>query len=282
MDGSAHFVYNSNIRDRLRFFAGARVRKHALSHPEIHLLLCHFFPLTPGREWGEADLSAPYWRLYWNPDSGGRLELASGTVPLGPKCLVLIPPDTSYRGRLDRPVRHLYLHFLFDLDYQGPPDTVWPLPVSPGVRLLCRQLCCGAAEGNSPKHLLAGYALVYLAMAQLPADALGDRFSDDRIAEAVVWMHRQVHRKVGNEELARRAHMSTNGFVRLFRRTTGRTPQEYHLRLRLNRAGVLLHHTRRTIEEIAQATGFCDRYHFTRAFCRLRGLGPATFRKLLP
>ena len=52
-------------------------------------------------------------------------------------------------------------------------------------------------------------------------------------------------------------------------------------RQRVERACVLLHATGNSIEQIAEATGFCDRYHFTRVFTRLRGVSPAAFRKTL-
>ena len=48
---------------------------------------------------------------------------------------------------------------------------------------------------------------------------------------------------------------------------------------RIELAGVLLHNSAKKIEEIAAATGFCDRYHFSRVFKRLRGMGPAEFRR---
>ena len=56
-------------------------------------------------------------------------------------------------------------------------------------------------------------------------------------------------------------------------------PKEYLLRLRLERACVLLHHSAMSIEEIAASCGICDRNYLTRLFKRTYGLGPATYRK---
>ena len=41
-----------------------------------------------------------------------------------------------------------------------------------------------------------------------------------------------------------------------------------------------LHFSESSIEEIAQQAGFCDRYHFSRAFHKEFNCGPATYRKL--
>ena len=48
----------------------------------------------------------------------------------------------------------------------------------------------------------------------------------------------------------------------------------------MRRAGIRwLSTTHKSIEEIASACGFCDRYHFTHAFIRSRKTSPAAFRK---
>ena len=82
-----------------------------------------------------------------------------------------------------------------------------------------------------------------------------------------------------NAALARKVGMSVNGFLLLFRKQTGMTPQDYSRQLRLNEACILLNYSNRSIEEIAQMTGFCDRYHFSRAFRQAIGNSPAKFRR---
>jgi AraC-like DNA-binding protein len=42
----------------------------------------------------------------------------------------------------------------------------------------------------------------------------------------------------------------------------------------------MLHHGERKIDDISAAVGFCDRYHFTKTFTRLREMSPGAFRAL--
>ena len=73
--------------------------------------------------------------------------------------------------------------------------------------------------------------------------------------------------------------MNIYALIRLFRERTGLTPAMYARERRIEVACVLLHHSAKSIEEIASACGFCDRYHFTHAFIRSRKTSPAAFRK---
>jgi AraC-like DNA-binding protein len=47
----------------------------------------------------------------------------------------------------------------------------------------------------------------------------------------------------------------------------------------MEKATYMLCYTCRKIEEIAEMTGFTDRYHFSRVFKHQRGKSPAAYRK---
>ena len=65
---------------------------------------------------------------------------------------------------------------------------------------------------------------------------------------------------------------------RLFKRYATLTPQEYIMRLKLNKAANLLLTSTLPVYKIAQAVGFDDPYHFSRNFKKLHELSPATYR----
>ena len=81
--------------------------------------------------------------------------------------------------------------------------------------------------------------------------------------------------------LAGLAGMSLDGFIRLFKKSTGVPPHRYVLRKRVERAQALLGNPALSLAEVALRAGFADQSHFSRMFHRLTGLAPRQFRHAL-
>ncbi|GAB3333341.1 helix-turn-helix transcriptional regulator [Marilutibacter aestuarii] len=81
-------------------------------------------------------------------------------------------------------------------------------------------------------------------------------------------------------ELAATACISRFHFARLFRQRTGTSPMAYVMRLRVERAKVLLAEGDRCIATTAADLGFFDQSHFTRTFRRATGVPPRAFSRL--
>jgi transcriptional regulator GlxA family with amidase domain len=73
--------------------------------------------------------------------------------------------------------------------------------------------------------------------------------------------------------------MSVETFIRWFKKHTGTTPAAQGTRSRARAAARLLVLTDRSIEDIAAATGFPNRYYLSRVFTAHMGCGPATYRR---
>ncbi|HZC34410.1 MAG TPA: helix-turn-helix domain-containing protein [Chthoniobacterales bacterium] len=78
--------------------------------------------------------------------------------------------------------------------------------------------------------------------------------------------------------LAREADMSEFHFSRLFKRTTGYTPSQYFIRLRMERARRLLKETKKSIIEIGLEVGYTSPSHFAHVFRREVGILPSEYR----
>ncbi len=72
---------------------------------------------------------------------------------------------------------------------------------------------------------------------------------------------------------------SPSYMIREFRREFGITPMAYFRQQRLVMAADLLISTDRSMEEIADLFGFCDVFHFMKAFKTETGLPPGKYRK---
>jgi AraC family transcriptional regulator len=81
--------------------------------------------------------------------------------------------------------------------------------------------------------------------------------------------------------LAGLAGLSLDGFIRLFKQSTGVPPHQYILRKRVERAQALLGNPAFSLVDVALRAGFADQSHFSRMFHRLTGLAPRQYRQAL-
>ena len=83
------------------------------------------------------------------------------------------------------------------------------------------------------------------------------------------------------QRLAGLADMSVDGFIRVFKQSTGVPPHRYVLRKRVERAQALLGNPALTLADVALRAGFADQSHFSRMFHRLTGVAPRQYRHAL-
>lgn len=80
------------------------------------------------------------------------------------------------------------------------------------------------------------------------------------------------------EELSQVVDLSRHHFATLFKRSIGLTPHQYVLKMRIDRAMVLLKTTHLSIVAIAHRVGFQTQSHFTRVFRQHKNCTPKQMR----
>jgi AraC family transcriptional regulator len=82
-------------------------------------------------------------------------------------------------------------------------------------------------------------------------------------------------------KLAAEAAMSEFHFSRMFKRTTGQSPSQYFISLRMEKAQTMLRETRKEVIEIALDVGYSSPSHFAKVFRREIGHSPSEYRRQL-
>jgi AraC-like DNA-binding protein len=235
----------------------------------LHLLACHEGLF---RRWNHDALARPYWRVYWNREPGWSVRWRGGSEELDPGRVLLIGPETVYAGRSTRPATHRYLHCT--IDGLAAPTGMWAFPCDAVLAALLESLH-GAAGGA---EVAAAATLCLHLIARLPGGTLTAPVHGEAVRGALALLA-TADRPLGNAALAAAAGMHPNAFIRRFRVETGLSPQSWQSRRRIERACLALERSDDSIDDIAEAFGYCDRHHFTRAFTRWRGVGPAAYRR---
>ncbi|WP_262250033.1 AraC family transcriptional regulator [Parapedobacter soli] len=99
------------------------------------------------------------------------------------------------------------------------------------------------------------------------------------VSQAAFILQNRLSENINIEALVQKFPISYSKFRKSFKRLMGKSPNQYHLDLRLDKASELLGNTHLTIKEIGYHTGFESPYYFSRVFSAKFGMSPKAFRK---
>lgn len=228
---------------------------------------------------------------------GARIESRGGSCDMPEDMLILIPAGTEHR-LVDLPGREAVVAGLC-LDasrLSGACGESWPIlsrRLGAGVRLdrAAREAflrlvgeVVGWRRARQPAAVVAawGRALVLLALAsRLPGRRKTPEAGAAGLRSALAWLDDHFTQPVSVGELAARAGLSYRGFTGQVIRATGETVLGRIVRLRLERAALLLR-SGMPVTTAALTSGFGDLSGFYRHFRRHFGAAPAGFRPRRP
>ena len=134
-------------------------------------------------------------------------------------------------------------------------------------------------EERSPEmHVTAAEQLLKL-LWRLRCAAAGTGDVSSPVQRARQEIDRVFSAPLDLDRIAASVQLSRSRFQTLFKRETGVSPYEYHLRRKFEKAKELLLQSKMPIGEIARFLAFRDRFHFSREFRKRTGLPPAAFRR---
>lgn len=130
---------------------------------------------------------------------------------------------------------------------------------------------------DSLKTTLAIHLLRKYCATKPKLSSYGDGLSKPKLRQVTEYINEHLDRDLKIIELAAIAQISPYHFIRLFRKTTGKTPHKYILQQRIEKAKYLLQHGKISISETAAMVGFCDQSHLTKYFKHSTGMTPRQY-----
>jgi AraC family transcriptional regulator len=128
---------------------------------------------------------------------------------------------------------------------------------------------------------LASYLLRRYSVASPTERNFAGGMAPSTLRRCVEFLEAHLEGDLRLSDLAREAGVSTSHFLRSFRQSTGKTPYQFLLHRRVQRARLLMRDRRAPLTEVALATGFADQHHLARVFRRITGVTPSSYRRSL-
>lgn len=126
------------------------------------------------------------------------------------------------------------------------------------------------------KDLLSIIRQVTYAVSEISMDK--KKQSERSMAEAKVFLDRNLYRDLSVEETATHVGLSTSYFSLLFKQAFGETFIEYVTRQRMEKAKTMLAATLKSVAQIAKEVGYAERRYFTKVFMKYTGENPTDYR----
>jgi AraC family transcriptional regulator len=219
----------------------------------------------------------------------------SGTEVKG--CVAVLPSGLEHAALLDGPSEHLSLFIDPSLLARAEQETaVGPVELvekyshqdevilNIGLALKSEMYSEGLGSrlyADSLVNLLAVHLLRhYTSPGESPLRYHGG-ISATKLRRVKDFISQNYTRDLRLETLADVAGMSIFHFSREFKRSTGSTPHQYLIKLRVERAKALLATPDLPLIEVGLRSGFSHQSHFTRLFRRETGTTPSSYRNNL-
>ena len=134
---------------------------------------------------------------------------------------------------------------------------------------------------KSPFHLI-GHLYLFLDYLTRSAATMrlkqSGRLRDFYVKEALSFIEQNFQNDISVEDIAEFCGLNRSYFGKIFHYTIGKSPQEFLMSYRMQKATELLKLTQLSIGDIGNAVGYPNQLHFSRAFKNFYGISPREWR----
>lgn len=256
-----------------------RVMMHNLGLRDINPLTCGIQNCPSGHQWGPA--VREFLLLHYVHAGTGVFHNSRGRHSLQPGQIFIIRPQetVSYQADLHTPWTYSWIGFTcgFSLD-----------------EVLCGDILTAPESAHifhamgDAGHIQAGRewyicGKIYELLTLLRATAAPKRDDASQyVRMAQNYIESQYVEPVKIAGVARSLNLNRSYFSKIFREHTGKSPQQYLVDFRLQKAAELLTTRMLPTGEVARRVGYTDVFNFSRMFRRRYGVSPSHYHEQKP
>ncbi len=241
----------------------------------------HTFKIDP---WQYDFCGHPFCRIYYLAEGSFQLSYIDGLFTLKPGHLYLIPASHPFEYIYRGPNEHYWLHFS-SLFFNSQPAFNRPLTISeevlPGIRDRYRAIMKLAGnKGSIAQRFKLRTKSMELLLPFLESIKIQPDYQDSgKLMQAVNYIEQNLSHDIEIATLNKIAEMRQEEFSAAFRAHFGLPPKQYICTRKIDKAKILLLHSKLKIAEIAAECGYDDVYFFCRIFKKYAGATPTQYRK---
>ena len=294
------------MTDKPRELSGDPSRnKQSFTDVKLNILCCRFWKLDL---WDCYDMSFPFWRIYWNKNTGGLLKKSQIVYNMEPDTIYIIPPFTSYSTKYVKnhfykkginvsgrsmkehddeeltsksSLLHLFIHFNLGVPFDNVLPDVFKIKINPNLLEKLNYLTNRLKIENTlfyATYTLKLQSIINDILSNIGPELFEILNLDFRILNVIRHLENNIEKYPTNLELANIANMATNSFSRLFTKEMNITLHNYVMKRKIAQSCDLFSYSNKSVEEVSSYIGFSDRHHFSRVFKSVTGTTPAVYK----
>lgn len=233
--------------------------------------------------WNQYGVISPFTRIYCIISGSGWLDTDEGQIPLTPGNMYMIPTDTKVDLRTNKKLEKYYFHVTWhyvDIDILNRIGKVFSLPFSEDDL----NSLDGAYKSNSPSDFLLIKGLITIFLSRfinkyMPGELINLEMIN-KYADIYAYIETNLSAKLTALKTSEDLNYTYETLRKRFREDNNITLHRYISNRLIQKAGINLLSSDKTIQEISQELGYDDPFYFSRIFKQKMNYSPREYRRI--